>query len=248
MGRYAQAHDHLMEGLAIAREIGDRPMIAAVLQPLGMVASGRSELAAARSYLEEAVALERELGNKRGLASAINGLAQLQRETGALDAAERLYEQVLALARELGDREVIAIVLLNLAMVSIERGSGDRVSPMLLEVLAIAREIGSKPAGQSALEVCAGLGASRAEWARAARFFGVAEAQTGETGICRDPADQAFLAPLMTKARDALGAAGYDEAESAGRALPYATALDEARAWLTASPREGCRNVPEASP
>ena len=88
---------------------------------------------------------------------------------GGLDAAEPLYEDALAIAREIPDREVIAIGLLNLAMVAIGRGAGERAATMLLEVQAIAMELGWRPAGQSVLEVCAGLAASRAEWERAAR-------------------------------------------------------------------------------
>jgi hypothetical protein len=139
---------------------------------------------------------------------------------------------VLSLARELGDRDLIAVGLLNLAMVSIGGGSVDRVGAMLLEVLAIADEIGSKPAGQSALEVLAGLGVLHEDWTQAARFFGAAEAQAERTGLHRDPADEAFLTPLIAKAQTALGSTIFAAVESAGRALPYDEAMIEARSWL----------------
>jgi hypothetical protein len=103
---------------------------------------------------------------------------------------------------------------------------------MVLEVHAIAVKLGSKPMGQSVLEVSAGLAALREEWNSAARFFGAAEAQTRETGLRRDPADEAFLAPLIAKAREKLGATTFGEAESAGRALTYEEAVLEARVWL----------------
>jgi predicted ATPase/class 3 adenylate cyclase len=232
MGRYADARGYLEESLAIAREIGDQRMVAAVLQPLGIATLGQGDMAASRRHLDEALALARTLGNKRELLAAVNALAQLLRVEGNLDAAEPLYENVLVLARELGDRESIAIGLLNLAMVAIGRGSCDRAKHMLLEVMAIAEEIGSKPAGQSVLEVSAGLGALLQQWERAARLFGIAEAQTEQTGLHRDPADDAFLVPLMAKAREALGAAGFAAAELDGRALSYEKALLEAREWL----------------
>jgi tetratricopeptide (TPR) repeat protein len=187
---------------------------------------------AAQRYLREALALTRELGNKRELAAALNGLAQLHRVEGNLDTAEPLYEQVVALAREFGDRESIAIGLLNLSMVAIGRKSDDRARGMLLEVLAIAEEIGSRPAGQSMLEVCAGLAASCEGWERAARFYGIAEAQTGQTGLHRDRADEAFLAPLIAQAQEALGTAGFAASVNAGRALSYVDAMTETRAWL----------------
>jgi tetratricopeptide (TPR) repeat protein len=197
-----------------------------------MASLGQGDLATARGHLEEALALARKLGDKRQVAAALNALAQLHRVEGELDTAEPLYEQVLALARELGDRESIAIGLLNLAMVAIGRDSRDRARRMLLDVIEISEEIGSKPAGQSVLEVSAGLAALREEWECAARFFGAAETQTGHTGIHRDPADEAFLAPRIAVARKALGAEAFAAVESAGRALSYEQAIKEAREWL----------------
>ncbi|MDQ2962900.1 MAG: tetratricopeptide repeat protein [Pseudomonadota bacterium] len=232
MGRYAEARRYLEESLAIARAIGDRRSVAAVLQPLGMACLGQGDVPTARGHLQDGLALARELGNKRELAAAINALAQLHRMMGELDAAEPLYEQFLTLARDLRDREIIAIGLLNLAMLSIGRGAGERAREMLLEVLSIAEEIGSKAAGQSLLDVAAGLGALHEKWERAALFFGAAEAQAGQTGLHRDPADDAFLMPLIAMARVALGPAAFGAAAAAGHSLSYDEAIVEARAWL----------------
>jgi tetratricopeptide (TPR) repeat protein len=235
MGRYAEAQAYLEECLAIARELDDKERVASVLQPLGLAALGQGSRSAARGYFEEALALARELGNRRELAAALNALAQLHRMEGELDKAEPLYHDVLALARELGDRESIAVALLNLAMVSIARGFGDRVRAGLREVSSIVEEIGSKPMAQSVLEVCAGLAAFRGQWARAARLFGAVEAHAERTGLHRDPADQAFLAPLIAKARGALGSVAFASAEAAGRTLTYEKVTLEARAWLEES-------------
>jgi hypothetical protein len=103
---------------------------------------------------------------------------------------------------------------------------------MLLEVLAIAEETGSKPVEQSVLEVSAGLASLCAEWSRTARFYGAAESRTSQTGLRRDPADEAFLAPHVARARDALGAPAFTAAEGVGRALSADAALAETRAWL----------------
>jgi predicted ATPase/class 3 adenylate cyclase len=232
MGRYREARTYLEESLAIAREIGDTRSVAAVLQPLGMACLGEGDVPTARVHLREGLALARKLGNKRELAAATNALAQLHRMEGALDAAEPLYEQFLTLARDLRDREIIAIGLLNLAMVSIGRRAADRAREMLLEVLSIAEEIGSKAAGQSLLDVAAGLAALREKWERAALFFGAAEAQTAQTGLHRDPADEAFLAPLIATAREEFGSAAFGAAEAAGHSLSYEEAIVQVRTWL----------------
>jgi len=213
--------------------MADEKMVARALQPLGLAYQGQGNLPEARRHLEEALALAHKLGDKRELAAALNAVAQLARLQGDSDAAEPLYDNVVALARELDDRETIAIGLLNLAMVSISRGIDRSAKHMLLEVLAISAETGSKPAGQSLLEVCAGFAASLEEWEQCARFYGIAEAQTGETGLHRDPADEAFLSPLIENARRSLGAAAFVSAETSGRTLPYVRAMAEARDWLT---------------
>ena len=234
MGRYDEAIALLEESLAIAREIGERRVVTAALQPLGLACLGKGDIAAARTHLEEALVMARELGNPRETAAALNVLAQLLRTEGELDAAEPLYEQGLAITRELGDRESIAISLLNLAQVAIDRDAGERARPMLLEALAIAGEIGSRRMGGCVLEVAAGLASATGAWKPAARFFGVAEALAERTGLQRDPADEAFLAPRMEAARNALGEIPFGDSEGAGRALDYGAALTELRAWLEA--------------
>ena len=234
MGRYADAQRYLDESLAIAREIDDKRAIAAVLQPLANASIGQRDLARARAHLDEALVLARELGNKRGTASALNALAQLYRVEGALDAAEPLYEEVLALARDVGDGGSIAIGLLNLGMVAICRGSGPAAGERLRQALAIVHDTGSRAAGQSVLEVSAGLAALRGEPARTARFFGAAEAQAAQTGFHRDPTDEAFLAPLVAKAREAIGATAFADAEAAGGADSYDEMIAEIRDWLAA--------------
>jgi predicted ATPase/DNA-binding winged helix-turn-helix (wHTH) protein len=232
MGRYTEAQAYLTESLAIARAIGDRGRVEVALQALGLVALGLGDFPVARRHFEEALALSRKLGNPRELAAALIALAQFHRAEGKPDSAEPLYEEAVGLARNLGDRETIAIGLLNLAMVSIERGKPARATPPLAEALAIAAETGSKPLGQSALDACAGLAASRKEWERAARFYGMAQAQLDLTGLHRDPADDAFLAPLVENARQAMGAAGFRAAQASGGSAGYEEALGQARDWI----------------
>ncbi len=232
MGRYVEAQGYLEESIDIARAIGDQRRVAVALQPLGMACLGLGDMAAARTHLQEALNMAQALGNKREIAAALNAFAQLHRVAGQLDAAAPLYEQSLALAREVQDRENIAIGLLNLAMVSIDRGAADHASPLLLEVLVIANEIGSKRIGQSALEVAAGLAALRQQWEYAARYYGMAEALAMQTGLHRDPADEAFLAPRIVQTRAALAAAQFAAAEDTGHTRTYQEAMDDARAWL----------------
>jgi predicted ATPase/DNA-binding winged helix-turn-helix (wHTH) protein len=232
MGRYAEARGYLTESLSIARDIGDNARAEAALQALGLASLGLGDLPEARRHFEEALALARKLGNRRELAAALVAIAQLDRLEGKPDSAEPLYLQAVELARELGDRDTIAVGLLNLAMVSIGRGAAERSRDALAEAIGIALETGSKPVGQATLDVCSGLAAARREWKNAARFYGMAEAQLEATGLHRDPADEAFLAPRVAAAKKALGAASFEAARASGRGLACDESLAEARAWV----------------
>lgn len=235
MGRYDEAREHLEDSLSIARDTGNDERHAAVLQPLGMACVGQGDLARARFYAEDAVALTQVLGDKRQLAAATNALAQLHRMEGELETAAPLFETVIQLARDLGDQQSIAIGLLNLSMVLICQSSNQQARGALIEVVRIAEEIGSKPVSQSALEVSAALCVVETEHALAARFLGAAEAEACRIGLQRDPEDEAFLAPFIERAKEALGVERFTRLENTGRPLGHADALAELHAWLRGS-------------
>ncbi len=232
MGHYKEAPSYLQESLQTARVLGDVPMIVSALNTLTLAALGQGDRFTALVHCREALHLANQLGNKRQIATASNALAQIYRLEGDLKAAEPLYEQTAVLGRELGDRDMAAVGFLNLAMVAIERGAATRARALLGEVLTIAEQSGSKPAGQSALVVSAGLAALAQDWERAARFHGMAERQAGTTGIQMDPADEAFLRPLMSNTRHALGEVRFASSHESGRALNFEEVIAEARSWL----------------
>jgi predicted ATPase/class 3 adenylate cyclase len=232
MGRYAEAQRHLEESVAIARELGDDLRLGAALQPLGMACLAQGNAADARSHLDEALVRAQRLGDRRDVAAALNQLAQLHRSEGALARAESLYGDALAIARELGDRESIAVALLNLAMVAIGGAAIEPSRRMLIDVLAIVTDGRSKPLVQSLLDVCAGLATLRGDYEAAARFFGAAEVLAGQIALRRDFADEAFLMPLIDRARNSLGVSEFHSAETAGRGLSLDDAIAETTAWL----------------
>ena len=232
LGDYGEAIGYLEGSLAIARELDDRFRVAATLQPLGLAAVGQGDFASGRRYLDEGLALATEIGDPHQLAAAANAVAQLNRMEGDLAGAEPLYGQVIAMGRKLDDPELVAIGLLNLSMVYIARGTRGGARQSLQEVLAIAEETQSIPTGQSAMEVAAGFASELGEPERALRYFGAAEANMRATGIQRDPIDDAFLQPLIGRARAALSPAAANAAERAGHEAGYDGTLADMRAWL----------------
>ncbi|PWT70948.1 MAG: adenylate/guanylate cyclase domain-containing protein [Proteobacteria bacterium] len=232
MGNYNDARRFLDEALEIAQHHNDKRLIAAVHSYLAFATLGQGDRSKARVHCSEALALAREAGDKREIAGASNALAQVSRLDGNLDEAESLYGQAVAITRQLGDRELEAVGILGLSMVAIGRNLASQASSLLRDVVSIAKETGSKAAGQSALEVAAGLAALRKDWERSARLYGAAEAQTTRAGIRRDPADEAFLQPHVSGARGALGESKFKQTVAAGAALPFETAISEVYTWL----------------
>ena len=232
MGRYAEAQVYGSESLAIARAIGDKDRTVAALVLLGLASLGQGNRDAARERLTEALALARELADVPRLEQALTALAEVHRVDGDLDAAEPLYEEALALNRRQGTASNIAVNLLNVAMVAIGRGAADRARPILVEALAIADRIASKAAVRAALDVASGLAVILAEWERAARLYGAADVRLERMKIQRETADEAFLAPLIAKARGALGDAAFAAEDARGRALSDQEAMAEACSWL----------------
>jgi len=235
MGRYPEAQRRLEESLAIARELGNKQRIAAALQPLGGSCLGQGLFEQAQAHLEEGVALTRELGSKRDVAAVTNALGSMHRMRGALDRAAALYRDADALMDEAGDTLSRAFICLNHAILAILHEDPRGARAHLLEAMAVSDSQGVPRLGLATIEVCSGFAASRGEHERAARFYGVAEAENSATGLHRDPADEAFLAPLIDKVREELGPR-YRAVEDGGRALTYKGAIAEARAWLEEQP------------
>ena len=120
-------------------------------------------------------------------------------------------------------------------MVATDVGEVAHAGELLAEALTVAARVGSRRIGQSALEVTAGLCASQGDWENAAKFYGAAEAQAERTGLRADAVDEAFLRPLVAKAKHALGENQFELFEQDGRALRYEDALGQARVRVTAA-------------
>ena len=102
----------------------------------------------------------------------------------------------------------------------------------LLEAFAIAGEIGSKPPVNVRSRSRQGSACCARNGTRATGYFGSAEAQMALTDLKRDPSDDAFLTPLITR-RARRWDPTFARPESAGRAMGYDQAIADARAWLT---------------
>ena len=72
-------------------------------------------------------------------------------------------------------------------------------------------------------------------WPRAARIYGAAQIELKQTGVRRETADEAFLAPWTQRIRGKLGETAYSATFDSGFGLSNEQALEEAFAWLAKS-------------
>jgi len=128
--------------LASARESGDRPGEARVLNNLGIVL-GEQRADDAIGYFERALAIYREIGDRRGQAQVTNNLAFSYRFLGRHQDAATALLAALDLQREVGARRGEAIALCNLGESYLDLGQYAEAIATSEQALAVAREIGA---------------------------------------------------------------------------------------------------------
>ncbi len=143
-GDYPAARTWYEERLLIARELGNKTVIASSLVNLGPVHLALGDVAIARALYEEALGMRQDLTDRALVAGLLNNLGNLVRNSGDASAARAMYEESLAIKRELGDKQGIANTLNNLGLAASAQGEFDLARAMYEESLAIKRELGDR--------------------------------------------------------------------------------------------------------
>jgi predicted ATPase/DNA-binding CsgD family transcriptional regulator len=164
----------LKESLAIARTLGDEPVLAAALTELGwtLVVLG-IDTQQASEHLEEGLARHRALGDQRGVARALHGLgwveehralddtrgivsaraglAWVERRPGSLAAARALHAESLALRRAARDAHGVAWSATNLGTIAAVQQDYTAARTFVKERLAIERKLDNRHGVANAL-------------------------------------------------------------------------------------------------
>jgi predicted ATPase/DNA-binding winged helix-turn-helix (wHTH) protein len=141
-GDYPAAWAFFEQGLAIARKLGERPVIANVLHGLGAVLADQGNYPGARVFYEQSLEIRRELGDRRAISGSLSNLGIVACRQGDSLAARSLQEEALAIRRELGDRWGIAASLNNLADVAHDQRDYLAARALSEESLEIYRQVG----------------------------------------------------------------------------------------------------------
>ena len=142
-GHWDQAAEQYRTALIAAREAGDLPGQAGVLDELGLLQQLTSDYPAAIATLAEAIGLFRDLGDLPGQAYALNHLGLVQVDMADYPAAAASHQQALALARDAGHRLAEAVSLIDLGMVQLLTGDYPAAIADYEQALPLARSVGS---------------------------------------------------------------------------------------------------------
>jgi DNA-binding SARP family transcriptional activator len=137
-------------GLASARQIGDRPGEAWMLNNLGM-AYGVQRIPESLTCFEQALALYRELGDARGESRAATNVATAYFDLQSFDQALAMAEKALAAQRRAGKRNGEGIALGIVGGACRELGRFDEAIESLQQALAIFREVGNQSSEATSL-------------------------------------------------------------------------------------------------
>jgi tetratricopeptide (TPR) repeat protein/DNA-binding XRE family transcriptional regulator len=142
-GHWDQAAEQYQTALIAARQAGDRPGQAGVLDELGLLQQLTSDYPAATATLAEAIGLFRDLGDLPGQAYALNHLGLVQVDMADYPAAAASHRQALALARGAGDQLAEAVSLIDVGMVQLMTGDYQAATADYEQALSLVRNIGS---------------------------------------------------------------------------------------------------------
>jgi tetratricopeptide (TPR) repeat protein/DNA-binding XRE family transcriptional regulator len=157
-GHWDQAAEQYRTALSAARQAGDRPGEAGVLDELGLLQELTGDYDAATASLDGAIELFHDLGDLPGEAYARNHLGLVQTDIADYPAATASHRQALALARDAGDQLAVAVSLTDLALVQALTGDRPGAIASYQEALALLRDVGSE---FDEADTLVGLGAVR---------------------------------------------------------------------------------------
>jgi tetratricopeptide (TPR) repeat protein len=165
---YDQAETLYQQSLALRRDLGDRPGVAALLNNLGIIARHRGDYALARRLHEESCAMRREMSDRAGLAGALNNLGILATTLDDLAGAAACFREAAALWDDLGDALNVAYAVLNLGTALRRGGDLDGALACYEECLSLCRERGEPWGIAAALNNQALIARLRGDYVRAA--------------------------------------------------------------------------------
>jgi DNA-binding CsgD family transcriptional regulator len=227
-GEFARAAELLEAGTALAREHGERSILADALGWRGATAVYQGQLGLAEACEAEAVALARATGAPPWRALGLTILAAIARARDDLPRAAALLAASNAACQADRIAWPTALNQSQLGELATDRGELDRAEALGREGLRRAWAIGERRYLAGALAGLARTAAARGDPARAARLYGAVDAVLEATGANLPMTAVLGYERARAAVRAALGEPAFAAARAGGRALPLPEAVAEA--------------------
>lgn len=216
------------EALAIARELGDRVILAEATYHAAFWHAFQGDFGTMAAILREALAMFEKVGNRRGVADSLFALSVMDRLAGEIASARPKAEEALRVHRELGDMFGITGSLFALGRVTADTGDLDTARSLFLESLELSERMGDRTSIAIALDNLADLGTKRGRYLTAMRIVGASAALKDAVGGEAPPA-MLHLPDPREAASHHLTEQEIQEAWEEGRVMPLEQALAYAR-------------------
>lgn len=148
---YSRAQQCFDEALVFGRALGERTLVATLLNSLGFLAVNQRDCDFAEVLLTEAMSLSEESNYRRGIAYAALNQGKCAFLRCDYERAIERFERALAEFRTLGNQYMVAFTLLDLGRVPFMKGDYGWAESCFEQGLAMSRELGSKSSEMTAL-------------------------------------------------------------------------------------------------
>lgn len=142
-GKLEEAKQSALDGIKLARKLGDRAKEASGLSALGLVTLKLEGHAAARKYQEESLAIAREVKDRYLEAKQLNNLALSIVSQGDYHLAREYFQQALWIFQEQGNQLGKSLAYANLGWLSSILGDYAKAMDYYEHALVLAREQGA---------------------------------------------------------------------------------------------------------
>jgi predicted ATPase/DNA-binding CsgD family transcriptional regulator len=142
------------EGLAVFREVDDRPYVAMALNILGEILRMDGDFEGAKEAYEECLALSREMGNKRREGMMLVNLGYVAQHQGDYGLTEAYFKEAIILFRELGLKYFVVLSIADHAGPALAKRQPERAVRLLgaSEALCEAMGVVQQPADQGEID------------------------------------------------------------------------------------------------
>jgi tetratricopeptide (TPR) repeat protein len=233
LGDYPSAKHIMEQALELAQRREDQHGIAESKRQLGWFVLLLGNMEGAEALIKEALAVHRQMSDRNCSALALRHLGLAALERGDARAAEEQLEQSLALFEELASRPAVSRGWIPLGLARLAVGNVEGAEAAYLASLRLERQLGNKQRSAAALDALAEIALVQGSPERAARLLGTAArtlASVGAAPLAMPPRLGAQRGQVATRARLALGEAGWEKAFAVGEAM----SLDEVLAEVLA--------------